>query len=266
MNGSVQTAQNLPAIDTDHAVQIADNVFWTGYYMEDEALHCNPYLIRNGAESILIDPGSVPDFPVVGRKLFSVIEPQSVSTIILNHQDPDLCASVPIFESLRENYDYDVVAHRKTIYLLKHYGIKGKFHRLDDGETDYRTPGGRELRFITTPFAHFAGAVMTYDVKSRVLFTGDILGGVGTDWELYHTETALANMKAFMQGFIPSNRALRYALLKIQNCGADLFAPQHGQIIRKDQLPAIIEALWNLPCGLDLISDELMKKAAVDPV
>lgn len=256
----------FPVVDTDHAVEIAPEVFWTGYYMEDEALHCNPYLIRNGTESILIDPGSVPDFPVVGRKLFSVIKPESVTTIILNHQDPDLCASVPIFESLRENFDYDVIAHRKTIYLLKHYGIKGKFHRLDDGETAYKTPGGRELKFITTPFAHFAGAVMTYDVKSKVLFTGDILGGVGTDWELYHTDVALANMKAFMRGFMPCNKALRYALLKIESSGAELFAPQHGQIIHRDQFPAIKEALWDLKCGLDLIEDDAMKQAMVHAV
>lgn len=253
-------------LDTNLAIEIAPDIFWTGYFMEDEALHCNPYLIKNGKDSILIDPGSVPDFPVVGRKIFSIVQPHWISTIILNHQDPDLCASVPIFESLRSNYDYNVIAHTKTIYLLKHYGIQGHFYRVDHDFTDYTTPGGRKLQFIMTPFAHFAGALMTYDVSSKVLFTGDILGGVGAEWQLYHNEEALKNMKVFMQGFMPSNRALRYALLKIQSCGAELFAPQHGQIIRKDQLPEIIDMLWNLPCGLDLIDDDTMKRAMESPV
>ncbi len=253
-------------VDTNHAVEIAPDIFWTGYFMEDEALHCNPYLIRNGEDSILIDPGSVPDFPVVGRKLFSIIRPEWVSTIILNHQDPDLCASVPIFESLREDYNYNVIAHRKTIYLLKHYGIKGNFFRVEDGITDYTTPGGRKLQFISTPFAHFAGAVMTFDVKSRVLFTGDILGGVGAEWHLYHDEKALLNMKAFLQGFMPTNKALRYALVRMRDCQADVFAPQHGQIILKHQFAEILDALWNLPCGLDLIKDATMQEAMVNPV
>lgn len=248
-------------IDANQAIEIAPDVYWAGYYMEDEALHCNPYLIKNGEDSILIDPGSVPDFPVVGRKLFSIVRPQWISTIILNHQDPDLCASVPIFESLRENFDYRVIAHAKTVYLLKHYGIQGEFYRISEDYVHYTTPGGRELQFICTPFAHFAGALMTYDVRSRTLFTGDILGGVGPEWELYHTERALQNTIAFMQGFMPSNQALRYALLKIQSVDADIYAPQHGQVIRREQLGKIVDALWNLPCGLDLIDDEAMRKA-----
>lgn len=251
-------------INTEDAVEIAEDVYWVGFYNEDEALHCNPYLISDNIDSILIDPGSIPDFPVVARKVFSIVPPQWVSTIVLGHQDPDLCAAVPIFEDMRDNHDHSVVSHTKTIYLLKHYGIKGKFYRIEDGITDYKTPGGRDLRFVSVPFSHFAGAIMTYDKKSNVLFTGDVLGGVGPDWELYHSDKSLENMKAFLQGFMPSNRALRYSLLKVLEVDAEIIAPQHGSIIRKKQLPALLDKIWDLPCGLDLIDDDTMKNTVAN--
>lgn len=250
-------------IDTNYAVEIADGVYWVGFYSEEDSLHCNPYLIKTAQNAIIIDPGSVPDFPIVARKVFSIVQPQSIDTIILQHQDPDLCAGVPIFEDMRNDYNHTIISEIRAAYLIKHYGVKGKLHMVTPDNNKFVTADGRELEFLTTPFAHFAGAIMTYDKKSKVLFTSDILGGLGQNWELFHTEEALANMKKFLTLYMPSNLALRYALLKIQSVDAEIIAPQHGQIIRKDQLPAIIDALWNLPCGLDLLEDEYMKKALV---
>lgn len=247
-------------IDTNYAVEIAEGVYWVGFYSEEDALHCNPYLIKTKENAVIIDPGSVPDFPIVARKVFSIIQPQNIDTIILQHQDPDLCAGVPIFEDMRNDYEHTIVSEVRAAYLIKHYGVKGKLHMVTPENNTYVTSDGRELEFLTTPFAHFAGAIMTYDKTSRVLFTSDILGGLGKDWELFHSDKALQNMKTFLSLYMPSNRALRYALLKIQSVDAEIIAPQHGQIIKKEQLPMIIDALWDLQCGLDLIDDEFMKK------
>ncbi|MCZ8237967.1 MAG: MBL fold metallo-hydrolase [Leptospiraceae bacterium] len=248
-------------IDTNYAVEIADGVYWVGFYSEEDALHCNPYLIKSNESGILIDPGSVPDFPIVARKVFSIIQAQAIDTIILQHQDPDLCAGVPIFEDLRNDYEHVIISEIRASYLIKHYGVKGHLHMVSPENSTYTTPNGRKLEFLMTPFAHFAGAIMTYDMKSKVLFTSDILGGLGADWELYHTDQALANMKKFLSLYMPSNLALRYALLKIRSVDAEIIAPQHGQIIKRQQLDTIIQSLWDLKCGLDLIDDDFMRKA-----
>jgi flavorubredoxin len=248
-------------IDTNYAVEIADGVFWVGFYSEEDALHCNPYLIKSNTSAILIDPGSVPDFPIVARKVFSIIQPQTIDTIILQHQDPDLCAGVPIFEDMRNDYEHTIISEVRASYLIRHYGVKGHLHMVSPENPTYTTKDGRKIEFLMTPFAHFAGAIMTYDPKSKVLFTSDVLGGLGQDWELYHNDTALANMKKFLSLYMPSNKALRYALLKIMSVDADIIAPQHGQIIRKSQLDGIVNSLWDLKCGLDLVDDEFMAKA-----
>ena len=250
-------------IDTNYAVEIAPDVHWVGFYDEDEKLHCNPYLIRNNPDSILIDAGSVPDFPVVARKVFSIVSADSISTFVLQHQDPDLCAAVPIFEDLKTNQNHSVISVKSTSYFIHHYGVKGDLVRLDlkaGTALDYTTPGGRQLQFYWTPYAHSFGAMMTYDVKSGALFTSDILGGLGADWELYHNDRALENMKSFMQMIMPNNRILRYCLLLIKKVNARLICPQHGQIIKGEDFPRIAEVLWDLPCGMDLIDDPLLNE------
>lgn len=247
-------------VDTRYSVEIAPDIFWVGFYDEHEQLHCNPYLIKNGDESILIDAGSVPDFPVVARKIFSIVPAESLKTFILQHQDPDLCAAVPIFEDLKEKVDHDVISMQGTSYLIHHYGIRGNLVRIPhEPSVQHVTRGGRELEFIWTPYAHSFGAMMTLDKATNTLFTSDILGGLGSDWELYHSAAAMQNMKQFMQLIMPSNRVLRYALRLIERVGADRICPQHGQLIPGNQFPGIMQELWDLPCGMDLIDAEALK-------
>ena len=45
--------------------KIAEGIYWVGGIGQDGGLHCNPYLIIDGEEAVLIDPGSVLDFDYV---------------------------------------------------------------------------------------------------------------------------------------------------------------------------------------------------------
>ena len=52
-------------IDLENAIEIAEGVYWVGFYDYQSGLHCNPYLIVDQDEAIVIDSGSRPDFPSV---------------------------------------------------------------------------------------------------------------------------------------------------------------------------------------------------------
>ena len=39
-------------------IEIAEGIYWLGYTNNNVGLHCNPYLIREGDEAVLIDGGS----------------------------------------------------------------------------------------------------------------------------------------------------------------------------------------------------------------
>jgi len=44
----------------DSAVEIAPGIFWVGFYDAPSGLHCNPYLIVDEDEAVVIDGGSRP--------------------------------------------------------------------------------------------------------------------------------------------------------------------------------------------------------------
>ena len=102
--------------DLSKPLEIADSVFWVGIRGEDENLTCNPYLIRNGSKSILIDPGSRLDFEGVLNKVRSLVSLSDIAFIILQHQDPDLASSVPLFEQAGVNVQ--VATHWRTSLLV----------------------------------------------------------------------------------------------------------------------------------------------------
>lgn len=45
-------------LDYLQPIQIADGIYWIGFYDDNAGLHCNPYLIVEGDEAVIIDGGS----------------------------------------------------------------------------------------------------------------------------------------------------------------------------------------------------------------
>ena len=79
-------------------VEVGDKIYIIGDPIAQEGLNCNPYLLIDEGEGILIDPGSVLDFPIVLENLKQLIDIRKISHVILHHQDPDFCSAVPLLE------------------------------------------------------------------------------------------------------------------------------------------------------------------------
>jgi flavorubredoxin len=71
-------------IDLSQPFELAEDVFWVGYYVPNDPFQCHVYLIRNGEESILIDPGSMITFPVVLEKIFKITSLRNIKYIIMH--------------------------------------------------------------------------------------------------------------------------------------------------------------------------------------
>ena len=59
-------------------IEIADGIDWLGYTNNNVGLHCNPYLIQEGGEAVLIDGGSRDDFSFVMLKIRVVGSPATL--------------------------------------------------------------------------------------------------------------------------------------------------------------------------------------------
>ena len=247
--------------DFKDAIEIAQDIYWVGMYLENDPFQCHPYLIQNGDESILIDPGSMLEFKETVRKVKSVVDIKSIKYIVLHHQDPDLVAAVPEIEKLIDRDDLLIVTHSRMSLLIKHYLITSDYYEIDKNDNQLITSNGYRLDFRTTPYCHSPGAFVSYEPKTKTLFSGDIFGGLEESWEFYADETYFDKAKQFHQEYMPSKDIFNYALNKIEKLDINLIAPQHGSIIKKKYISNLIRDMKNLDCGLyieEKYNDELL--------
>lgn len=241
-------------LDYSRAIEIDDGIYWLGWNEENSAFRSNPYLIDDGEEVVLLEPGSVPHFNIFYKKLESVVEPERINYIFVSHQDPDLCTGIPLLEK-KLNKTFTILTHTRTTFLLPFYGIKSDYYAVDMNNWRLVLKSGRELRFIFMPYCHFPGMTVMYDTKSRILFSGDLFGGLSYNWSLYADEWYIEAMKAFHEHYMPSKEILKHNMSKLDKLDIKMIAPQHGSIINRD-VSKYIEALKELNCGEYMLMGE----------
>jgi len=237
------------SMDFTQAIEIAKGIWWVGMYLPNDPFQCHPYFIENGENSILIDPGSMLEFNAVVRKINTISSMKHIRYIILHHQDPDLAASVPEMEKLIGRRDLRIITHSRMVPLVKHYLIRSDYYEIDKHDHTL-TCGELHLQFIATPYCHSPGAFVTYEPRTKTLFSGDIFGGIEESWEFYAEDDYFEKARQFHAEYMPSRDIFNYALNKIEALDMERIAPQHGSIICKPQIPKLIEQMKALECGL----------------
>ncbi|TXC73156.1 protein kinase [Bradymonadales bacterium TMQ1] len=262
-----EPTMNIPSPNlVTEPVEIAPNTYWVGKRPPNEIFYANPYLRHFPGEqgqedfNLIIDPGSTKDFSVVQAKVGRVIGTiNNLSSIFINHQDPDVGSSVGVLLG-RHTPNAHVLCTEDTWRLIQYYNVpRERFVALERFPRGIKLPTGDVVRPVPSPFCHFVGAMMLYDPTTRVLFTGDLFGSL-TDKDaegLYVDESDWAGMRAFHQIYMPTQGAVRYALSKIRELtpAVEIIAPQHGRVLRGHWVKEYIDRLWNLPVGLDILDD-----------
>ncbi|MEA3277299.1 MAG: MBL fold metallo-hydrolase [Pseudomonadota bacterium] len=231
-------------------------IYWLGI-TDETAFRCNAYLIRDGEEAILLDPGSRRFFDQLWTRVGQIMDPEKVSGMILCHQDPDVAASM--VDWLEVNPDMRVYSTARTHVLLPHYGCSD-YNACHVSENPIlELPSGSCLRFIEAPFLHFSGAFVTYDDATRYLFSGDIWAALDIEWELTvkSFEDHVPNMDLFHVDYMASNLAARGFVRRVEGIAIDAILPQHGSLIGPDHVDAALDYLQNLRCGTDIVYADL---------
>jgi len=236
-------------MDFTQPIEINDHIWWVGMYLPNDPFQCHPYFIDNAEASILVDPGSMLEFDAVVAKINSISSMKHIKYIILHHQDPDLAASVPAMEKVIGRKDLQVITHSRMVPLVKHYLIRSDYYEIDKHQNRLEC-GDLTLYFITTPYCHSPGAFVTYEPRTKTLFSGDIFGGIEESWEFYAEDNYFEKARQFHAEYMPSRDIFNYALNKIEALDIALIAPQHGSVIQKAQISKLIAQMKRLECGL----------------
>lgn len=245
---------NIREINLENPIAITRDIYWVGFNDKEAKLHCNPYIIIDAEEVILIDPGSIPHFPIVMRKVIDLVRPDQITHVVCTHQDPDVCGNLPVLEDVVGTGAMKVIGHTNCIRLIRHYGISSEEYPVEENNFELILKSGRRIEFIFTPFLHSPGAIMVYDHKSKSLFSSDVFGALSPEtWHLFKAVNFPESMSLWHETYMPSNANLRSCMERLETYDIARILPQHGNIIEDEQVQVAIEYLKNLKCGVDLL-------------
>ncbi|MCD8307211.1 MAG: FprA family A-type flavoprotein [Clostridia bacterium] len=98
--------------------------------------------------------------------------------LLVHHMEPDHSAGIARF--LKKYPDAKVVSTAKTFAMMQNFFGAGTGEGgITVGEGQTLSLGSRELKFFMAPMVHWPEVMMTYDTKTKTLFSADAFGRFG---------------------------------------------------------------------------------------
>lgn len=219
-------------------------------------VQANQHIIIHNDEAMILDPGGHKVYPKLLSEVGKVISTSKIKYIFFSHQDPDIVAAANGWLMVTDAKAYITGLWTR---FIPHFGV-------DDYLVDRLVPiqdnggsvnlGGVEITFIPAHFLHSPGNFQVYDPVSKILYSGDLGASLGPDKIFVDNfEEHIKYMEAFHKRYIASNKVLRVWVDLVRTLDIETIAPQHGAIIKgKDNVNKFLDWLYNLQCGVDLIS------------
>ncbi len=241
-------------------IRLAENVWWVGVRLIDDQFQCHAYFIDNGDQSVLLDPGSPLTIARTLDKVSQVADVESIKYLVCHHPDADIAAGLPWLSDQLTRPDVLVVTEWRAQAILKHFGHRFEYYRVEEHDWKIALDERRDLEFQLTPYLHFPGAMVSYDTRTRTLFSSDLFGGFVPDTGVLVSDDVdyiVESARPFHQHYMPSTELLTAGLTRIQQRWPriDLIAPQHGHVIAAAVVDAAFAALKDIDCGVFTLAD-----------
>lgn len=251
MEENLERLQNLKDEDYENPIEIIKDVFWVGSIIPKDDFQCHPYLLLNGKNSVLFDPGSMITFPETFRKIEEIIPFTHIRYFVCHHQDPDITGALPLIDNMVIRKDALIISHWRAIALLKHLGLKLPFKCVEEMNWSLDLDNGKSLTFIFSPYLHFPGAFVSYIKNDKILLSSDIFGAISKHHDLIaKDESCYEGIRLFHEHYMPSREILLNFLFKMDALEIDMILPQHGSVIPKKLIPFVINRLKEIECGI----------------
>jgi len=244
--------------------EIAEGVFWIGSNSEQKGIYSNTFVLKDEKESVLIDPSFIFFDELLRQNLEGIVSFCQIDYIVLHHLSPIICKALPSMLELMPQAKF--VVHQRAVSYMQMFVGDASIYELNDYVSSLKLSTGRVLDFVETPYLPSFETFLTYDSKTKILFSSLLFSARTRKWNLFADRIFYKeSMKAFHELHIPSNEFLRPAmdlLLNIQrNNGISMLASTNGSII-KDDIEKFIHILRDLYCGIAInpIKNDLTRK------
>lgn len=232
----------------------------------DESVPSNQFLIIDGNEACIIDPGGDLTFTPLTLQITKFIPMDNIKYVIGSHQDPDILASMPRWLLHLDNTT--LIIPKLWERFLPHYNsafTKGRLHhKLSErligipDEGDYYPLGESGIVAIPAHFLHSVGNMQFYDPISKILFSGDMGASlVGDSGEIVTDfDSHIPNMHGFHKRYMVSNKATRLWAQSVAKLDVAKMVPQHGKRFDDTEMfHKFLNWIARLECGVDLLDE-----------
>ena len=201
-----------------------------GQYWVENGMAYNSYLIKDEKIAVLdaVDK-------CCGEKwlenIKSVIGDSEPDYFVVHHMEPDHSANINLFMDTYKSAK--IVSSSKSFGMMKQFfGTDYADRQIVVGEGDTLELGENTLTFISAPMVHWPEVIVSYESKTKTLFSADGFGKFGTtdadeDWA--------CEARRYYFGIVGKFGAQVQALLK-KAAGLDIktICPLHGPVLTEN--------------------------------
>jgi flavorubredoxin len=228
---------------------------------DGNSVQSNQFLIINGGNGILLDPGGVMTYNELFLAMSRYFPPKQLEYVFASHADPDIIASLPRWLS---GSDTKLLISRIWARFVPHFCPMGKTEGRIIAIPDEGTllpVGGTSFQIIPAHFLHSEGNHQFYDPVSRILFSGDmgasLLPGHLAALPVSDFDQHLRFMRGFHTRYMVSNKVCRYWVRMVRELDPEWIVPQHGAPLKgKAVIGRFLDWIETLQCGVDLMTQE----------
>ena len=201
-----------------------------GQFKVENGMAYNSYMIVDEKIAILdtVDKNFTDEWLL---NIEDVLGEKQPDFLVVHHMEPDHSANIDNFMSKFPNAK--IVSSAKAFVMMKQFfGTDYCDRQIVVSEGDKLLLGEHELTFVTAPMVHWPEVIVSYESKTRTLFSADAFGKFGT---LDADEDWACEARRYYFGIVGKYGMQAQALLKkASTLEIDRICALHGPILDKD--------------------------------
>ncbi len=215
------------------------SLFESAYKVPD-GMSYNSYLLKD-EKTVLFDTVDKSCDIQFFENLKYALEGKPLDYLVVHHMEPDHASLIECV--MTKHPETKIVCTAKAQQMIKQFfdfDIQERSIIVKEGDT--LNTGSHELQFILAPMVHWPEVMVTYDKKSKTLFSADAFGSFGAiNGNLIDHEIDLDEYRRYYTNIVGKyGMQVQMLLKKVAGLDIQMICPLHGLMI-KNHIDLILE-------------------------